>query len=122
VIAWSLRNFYVPTGEEPSAPDLIGGLISYINCLLPAEAVEGKGLLVEALRYSGVTPNWRPANPNNLNEFKTHEVMRLIRLFHPDALYLFSTDRSQQLGLLGVLLLLIGKSVTTAGYEGWINN
>lgn len=39
-----------------------------------------------------------------------------------ESLTLFRDDRNQQLGLLGLLLLLIGKSVTTQGYVGWVNN
>jgi hypothetical protein len=122
VIAWSLRDYYIPTGEVPSASNLVGGLISYLNCLLPAEAVEEKGLLTDALKYSGIIPRWRPANPHNLPSFRTPDFMRVVRLFSPDTLQMLIHERAQQLGLLGVLLLLIGKSVPTAGYSGWLNN
>jgi hypothetical protein len=122
IIAWSLRNFYVPTDEEPAAQELVAGLISYLNCLLPAEAVEGRGQLIPALAYVGLVPVWREATPRNLADFRTVETLRFMRLFGPGEQHLFVHDRRQQLGLLGVLLLLIGRSVTSAGYTGWINN
>jgi hypothetical protein len=34
--AWPLTDFYIPTEEKSSAPNMVAGLISYVNCLLPA--------------------------------------------------------------------------------------
>jgi hypothetical protein len=45
-----------------------------------------------------------------------------MRLSRQDAQRMFFHDRRQQLGMLCLLLLLFGKSVTTAGYSGCINN
>jgi hypothetical protein len=121
--AWSLRDFYIPTEEDPSPANLIAGVISYINCILPAEAMEGRGLLVEALHLpTYVVPTWRDASPHNLNDFQNDETLGFMRLFRGDSQCIFIHDRNQQLGILGLLLLLIGKSVTTAGYEGWVSN
>jgi hypothetical protein len=122
LIAWSLQNFYLPVEDKPNPLDLVAGLISYVNCLLLAEAVEGRGILTEALSYAGLSPAWRAATPTNLATFRNEQTLHFMRLFHEDAQRMFVHERSQQLGMLGLLLLLIGKSVITAGYSGWINN
>jgi hypothetical protein len=121
-IAWTLSRFYAPAESRPHARDLIGGLIGYINCVLPFTQVEGSGQLEDALKYAGIRPIWRIATPWNIQTFMTEEVYRFLRMFPHESMLLFAEDRNQQLGLLGLLLLLIGKSVTTQGYAGWVNN
>uniref|UniRef100_A0AAT9JN77 Nucleocapsid protein n=1 Tax=Cryptotermes secundus lispivirus 1 TaxID=3133545 RepID=A0AAT9JN77_9MONO len=121
-ILWSLRHFYPDAGIIPSSRELIGGLISYINCLLPSDMVEGQGQLTEALMYANIDPQWRIITKGNYREFATHDALKVFRMFSHQGRELFTHERSQQLGLLGLILLLIGKSVTTAGYEGWVNN
>jgi hypothetical protein len=121
-ILWALRDFYPDAGTVLSSRRLVGGLISYINCLLPSEMVEGQGQLTEALNYASINPEWRIITRGNIGDFATPEALKFLRLFSRQGQYLFAHDRSQQLGLLGVLLLLISKAVTTAGYEGWVNN
>jgi hypothetical protein len=121
-IAWALRDFYGPPETAPAVSDLVGGMISYLNCLLPSTLVEGGGALINALAYAGLQPAWRTIDKKHLREFQTPESMRVMKLFSPHARHLFIHDRRQQLGLLGLILLLIGKTVTTAGYQGWVNN
>lgn len=121
-VAWSLHSFYPPAGVRPRPGVLIGGLISYINCFLPPDMVEGQGALTEALNYSNLAPEWRTMTPENIQEFVTPEVLNFLRMFTPSGQQLFLHEVNQQIGLLGLLLLLIGKTVTTAGYDGWVNN
>lgn len=122
IIAWALRNFYIPTEANPSRKELVGGMVSYLNCLLPPDSVEGKGLLTEALNYAGIKPIWRVATSENLSDFQTPEALHVLRMFRSDTQHLFVHDRRQQLGLLGLILLLIGRSVTKVGYQEWVNN
>jgi hypothetical protein len=122
LIGWSLRHFYIESTAQPEPEELIGGMISYLNCVLPPQAVEGSGLLDGALEQCGIRPVWRVVTPENLQEFRTPETLRVFRLFNTEARRKFIRKRSQQIGLLGVILLLIGKSVTTAGYDGWMRN
>jgi hypothetical protein len=122
LIAWSLRDYYTSLELPISAADLVAGMISYLNCLLPPTLVEGGGVLTNALSYAGLSPAWRVANKGNLRTFQTPESLNILKLFSPGARQLFIHDRRQQLGLLGLILLLIGKTVTTAGYQGWVNN
>jgi hypothetical protein len=49
LIAWSLRNFYTDSTAQPEPEELVGGMISYLNCVLPPPAVDGSGLLDGAL-------------------------------------------------------------------------
>jgi hypothetical protein len=117
-----VKIFYPTIGSTHTAAELVGGLISYLNCVLPSDMVEGQGLLTEALNYANITPQWQIMTPHNLEDFQTPESLKVLRLFSPSGQHLFVHNRFQQVGLLGLLLLLIGKSVTTAGYEGWVNN
>jgi hypothetical protein len=48
--------------------------------------------------------------------------LNILKISSPGARHLFIHERRQQLGLLGLILLFIGKTVTTAGYQGWVNN
>lgn len=78
--------------------------------------------MTEALNYAGLSPQWRDMNPQNIAEFQNEKTLRLFRMFSSSGQHLLLHDRNQQVGLIGVLLLLTGKSVITAGYKGWVNN
>jgi hypothetical protein len=60
--------------------------------------------------------------PQNIAEFQNDRTLKLFRMFSTAGQHLLLHDRNQQVGLVGLLLLLIGKSVTTVGHEGWVNN
>lgn len=97
-ILWSLQNFYPDAGVIPPPRELIAGLISYLNCLLPSDTVEEQGLLTEALNYANIDPQWRRITRGNFEAFATPEALKILRLFSQHGQHLFAHDRSQQLG------------------------
>jgi hypothetical protein len=121
-ILWALVPFYPASGTTPHGGDLVAGLISYVTCILPADEVMGMQEMTEALNYAGLAPQWRDMTPQNIADFQNERTLQLVRMFSTSSQHLLLHDRNQQVGLAGLLLLLIGKSVTTAGYEGWVNN
>jgi hypothetical protein len=122
LIAWSLQNFYTETTVQPNASKLVGGLISYLNCLLPPQYFNGSRILDGAFLNHGISAHWRVVTKDNLHEYLTPEIFKIFRMFRPEAQQRFIHERCHHVGLIGVLFLLIGQSVTSARYDGWILN
>jgi hypothetical protein len=61
---------------QPNASKLVGGLISYLNCLLPPQYVDGSGILDGALLNCGISAHWRVVTKENLQEYRPQKPSR----------------------------------------------
>lgn len=100
---------------------MVGGFVSLLNTSIPPDFVDAHGLHQGAMIKASICPIRRHIlRDHYIDSFYTDEAKIFVCQFPQTGQAMFAHHFYQQIILLGMLILLMGKNLTAEAFENWV--
>jgi hypothetical protein len=124
LLAKAYSSFYPDEMEATSSFSLMGGIASMLTNLVPPKFVDRDGQLQAAFIQAGMNLVVDPYHTEEevLELLNYPKVIEFLDKFEGDNIILYRDHSDQQILMVGIILLTLGKNVNPDNYTGWIRN